>query len=172
MYIYDKQSEKIHRNHPKHSNLENRFFRYIRPQKSPKIAKKNDDPITNCSIFWIGMAYFIWYVVNPHDGSEYICQRGVGGHLGQFTPVIFRNNTRFWPMTSFWAAITLKRRLGHLNRLHFLNPKCVRIPWVPLKIFGYRAFYPKNHFFANFRAHTKICSGLVCAQFWCHRPST
>ena len=101
MYIYGIQSDIMHSFHPKHSNLENRCFCYIRPQKSPKIAKKNDDPITNCSIFWIGMAYFIWYVVNPHDGSEYISQGGIEGHLGRFTPVIFRNNTPFWPMASF-----------------------------------------------------------------------
>ena len=131
MYIYDIQSDRIHKNHPKHSNLKNCCFRYIRPQKSPKISQKNDNSITICSIFWIGMAYFIWYVVNPHDGSEYICQRGVGGHLGQFTPVIFRNNTRFWPMTSFWAAMISKRRLGHIwppgpskvRQLKFLHRK-------------------------------------------------
>ena len=40
MYIYDKQSDRIHRNHPKHSKLENRCFRYIRPQKSPKVGQK------------------------------------------------------------------------------------------------------------------------------------
>ena len=28
MYIYYKQSDRIHRNHPKHSNFENRCFRY------------------------------------------------------------------------------------------------------------------------------------------------
>ena len=39
MYIYDKQNDRIHRNHPKHSNLENRCFRYIGPQKSPKILE-------------------------------------------------------------------------------------------------------------------------------------
>ena len=31
----------------------------------------------------------------------------------------------------------------------------------------------KTHFFANFRVpREKQCSGLVCAQFWCHRPPT
>ena len=82
-------------------------------------------------------------------------------------------------MASLWAAITWKQRLGHSNQLYFLNPEWVRIPWLVVrkmfqrKIFLYGAFYPKNHFFANFCAHTlKQCSGLVCAQFWCHRPST
>ena len=76
-------------------------------------------------------------------------------------------------MTSLWAAVTLKRRLGHPNRLHFLNPESVRIPWVVASKNFPGAFYPKNHFFANFRAHTlKQCSGLLCAQFWCHWPST
>ena len=49
-------------------------------------------------------------------------------------------------MTSLWAAITSKRRLGHPNQLYF--PECVRIPWVltlnKLKIFVYGAFYQKK----------------------------
>ena len=40
IYIYDKQSDRIQRIHPQRSNHENRCFRYIRPQKSPKIAQK------------------------------------------------------------------------------------------------------------------------------------
>ena len=73
---------------------------------------------------------------------------------------IFCNLSGFWPMTSLRAAITSKRRLSHPSRLYFLNPECVRIPWVaapkvfPLKIFGYVVFHPKNSFFVNFRAHT------------------
>ena len=64
MYIYDKQSGRIHRNHPKHSNPENRCFHYVRPQKSPKIAQKTDHSIAICSTFLIGMVYFGWYLVN------------------------------------------------------------------------------------------------------------
>ena len=47
---YDKQSDRIHRNHPKQSNPENRCFRYIRPHKSPKRAQKNDHSIAICPI--------------------------------------------------------------------------------------------------------------------------
>ena len=61
-----KQSDTIHRNHPKHSNLENHCFGYIRPQKSPKIAQENDHSNAIFSIFLIGMVYFLWYLVNPH----------------------------------------------------------------------------------------------------------
>ena len=39
MYIYSIQSDMMHSFHPKHSNLENRCFRYIGPQKSPKILE-------------------------------------------------------------------------------------------------------------------------------------
>jgi len=66
MYIYPIQSDIIHRIHPKHSNLENRFFRYLGPQKSPKKLQKNDHSIATFSIFLIGMVYFGWYLVNPH----------------------------------------------------------------------------------------------------------
>ena len=53
--------------------------------------------------------------------------------------MIFRNTTVCWPMTWLWATITLKRRLGHPNRLYFLNPECVRTLWVPApkKFFQY-----------------------------------
>ena len=66
MYIYDKQSDRIHRNHPKHSILENRCFRYIRPQKSPKIAQKNDHSIALAQKKFIGMVYLLWYMLNPY----------------------------------------------------------------------------------------------------------
>ena len=65
MYIYGIQSDKMHSFHPRHSNLKNRCFRYIRPQKSPKIAQKkslNRDFLN----FLIGMVYFRCYLVNPH----------------------------------------------------------------------------------------------------------
>ena len=72
------------------------------------------------------------------------------------TPLIFCNTSGFWPMTSLWAAVTSKPRLGHPNRLHFLNPKCVRIPWVvaPKKIlvenFRVRSALPKKSLFREF----------------------
>ena len=37
-----------------------------RPQKSPKKAQKTDHSIAIYSIFWIGMVYFGWHLVNPH----------------------------------------------------------------------------------------------------------
>ena len=70
-------------------------------------------------------------------------------------------------MTSLWAAITSKRSFGHPNWLYFLNPECVRIPWVlaPKKI-----VLPKKSLFGKFRVSTeKKCCGLLCAQFGCHR---
>ena len=35
MYSYEIQSDRIHRNHPEHSNLENRSFRYVRTLRLP-----------------------------------------------------------------------------------------------------------------------------------------
>ena len=62
--------------------------------------------------------------------------------------------------------------------IHFLNPECVRIPWVPdpknfpLKIFGYGAIYKKVPFFTDFSCRLQKKSiGLVYPQFWCHIPS-
>ena len=46
-YHTHKQSDRIHRNHPKHSNPENCCFRYTRPQKSPKIAQKLNRDLLN-----------------------------------------------------------------------------------------------------------------------------
>ena len=54
--------------------------------------------------------------------------------------------------------------------IHFLNPECVRIPWVlapkkfPLNFFGYGAFYQKNHFLTNFCVPSgkKCCGTASC----------
>ena len=62
--------------------------------------------------------------------------------------------------------------------IDFLNPECVRIPWV---------LAPKNFLVENFRTRSdlqkssvfhwflcppaKISIGLAYPQFWCHRPS-
>ena len=83
--------------------------------------------------------------------------------------------TVFWPMTSLSAAITSKRRLGHPSRLYFLNPECVRIPWVialknfPVENFRIRSDVPKKITFSRIsvHTHTKKCSRLMCTQFWC-----
>ena len=70
MYIYDIQSEIMHRNHPKHSNFENRCIRYIiwAPdlRNHQKYPQKTLHSIAICSIFFIGMVYFGWYLVIPH----------------------------------------------------------------------------------------------------------
>ena len=76
MYIYDKQSDRIHRNKPKHSNLENHCFRYIRPQKSPKIAQKTDNSIAFYSDYLIGMVNFLLGDSSCPNGSEYVWERG------------------------------------------------------------------------------------------------
>ena len=51
VYIYGIQSDRMHSFQSKHSNLENRCFHYIRPQKSPKIAQKSNHSIAIFSIF-------------------------------------------------------------------------------------------------------------------------
>ena len=59
-------------------------------------------------------------------------------------------------MTSLRAAITSKRRFGHQNRLYFLNPECVRIPWIaaqkkiPVENFRPRSVLPKKSLFREF----------------------
>ena len=64
MYIYDKQRDAIHRNHPKHWNLENRCFRFRRPQKSPKIAQKTITQSRFAQFFLIGMVHIRWYLIH------------------------------------------------------------------------------------------------------------
>ena len=48
------------------NKIKNHCFRYISPQKSPKIAQKRITQSQFAQIFFIGMVYFLWYVVNPH----------------------------------------------------------------------------------------------------------
>ena len=74
MYIYDIQSDKIHRNHPKHSNLENRWFPYIIWAKSPKIAEKNDHSIAIFSILFnrSGIFYMVHGESSGPKGSKYV----------------------------------------------------------------------------------------------------
>ena len=56
-------------------------------------------------------------------------------------------------MTTLWAALTSKRRLGHPNWLYFLNSECVRIPWVlapktfPVENFWVRSVLQKSSIF-------------------------
>ena len=81
MYIYGIQSDRMHSFHPKHSNLESRCFRCIRPHKSPKIAQKTDHSIAIFSIFLNRYGIF-WMVPGESpflEGSEYVWQREVGG---------------------------------------------------------------------------------------------
>ena len=82
MYIYDKQRYTMHRNHPKHSNLENRCFRYKRPQKSPKEPKKT---ITQSHLLKKIYRYGIFFMVRGEsscpDGLEYVWERGEGPTL-------------------------------------------------------------------------------------------
>ena len=73
----------------------------------------------------------------------------------------FHNTTSFWPKTSLWAAITSKRRPGHLKQLYFLNPAQVQ------------SFIPKKSLFRQFPCpEGRKCCGLMCAQFLCDRPPT
>ena len=86
MYVYAIQSERIHRIHPKHCNLENHCFCYIRPQKSPKIAQKT---ITQSQfshfLNWYGIFWMAQGESSCPGGSDYVWQRGVGGLKGRVT---------------------------------------------------------------------------------------
>ena len=77
-------------------------------------------------------------------------------------------------MTSLWAAITCNGgSVTHINYI-FLNTECVGTGLEEFscwKLLGTERFTEKNHFFANFPT-VKKCCGVVCAQFWCHRPPT
>ena len=44
MYIYDKQSDIMHRNHPKHSNFENMGSR---PQKSKNVCQRGVEGVSS-----------------------------------------------------------------------------------------------------------------------------
>ena len=62
--------------------------------------------------------------------------------------------------------------------IHFLNPECVRIPWVltpknfPVENFRVWCDLQKKSIFHWFLCpQTKKSIGLVYPQFWCHTPS-
>ena len=86
--------------------------------------------------------------------------------------------THFEPMVSLWAAITLKRSLRNPNQILFLNSQCVRVPWVlapkkfPAGKFRLRKVSPKISLFRQFPCRDGWSIEAVCAQFWCHQPST
>ena len=102
----------------------------------------------------------------------FVSKRSDQNWRSNFDPwhLCFFNTTVFWPMTSFWTAVTSKQRFGHQNRLHILNPECVRIPRVvapknfPLENFRVRSVLPKKTPFHKFSCtHIKKCSWLLCA---------
>ena len=69
----------------------------------------------------------------------------------------FAGNSRSTGISQLRAGKTGQKFVVPTFHIHFLNPECVRIPWVlapkkifPLKIFGYRAIYKKFPFFTNF----------------------
>ena len=76
MYIYDNQS---YRNHQKISNLENRSFRYIRPQKSPK--KRSLNRTCSKKIYRYGISFMVRGESSCPNGLEYVWERGVGPTL-------------------------------------------------------------------------------------------
>ena len=74
-----------------------------------------------------------------------------------WTPHNFAYGPHFVALTQLWPTKTwYKTCCTHLSNT-FWNPECKRIPLglppknFPLKIFGYGAFYQKNHFFDDFR---------------------
>ena len=67
------------------NKVKNQCFRYISPQKSPKIAQKRITQSQFAQIFFIGMVYF--FMVRGEsscpDGSEFVWERGVRGLYGR-----------------------------------------------------------------------------------------
>ena len=71
----------MHRNHLKHSDFENLYFRYItwapnlrNHQKLPKNQSLNRDLLN----FFLDMVYIRWYLVNPYVQRVQKMSKGVG----------------------------------------------------------------------------------------------
>ena len=112
MYIYDKQSDIMHRNYPKYSNLENRWFCYIiwapdlrNHQICKKILSLHRD-------FHIYKSMFYSFQSNGTKNKKVL----VFSYSSYF---FVTTGPIFYPMTSLWAAITSKRRLGHPKPIIF-----------------------------------------------------
>ena len=101
-------------------------------------------PISKCLDLWIGQEVWNWINVSARLMSQHWFNSFV-------TPLIFCYTTHFDLQVSLWAAITSKQqRVSHPNHIHFLNPECVRIQWVPapknfpLESFRVRSVSPKQ----------------------------
>ena len=97
-----------------------------------------------------------WYIWNTADSRTRLnfenCGRKVLGNTA-----LFLLATRVLPASpNFGQAKQGQKFVVPTFHIHFLNPECVRIPWVfaqknfPVKIFGYGAIYEKVQFFTDF----------------------
>ena len=95
----------------------------------------------------------------------------IGGSVFDPWHLFFLLHGRF--LASLWAATTSKRRVGHPNEIHFVNPKCLRI----LCVHNFRVWSisPKTSHFANFRVpmekNVRVGSILMPLTFHKH-PQT
>ena len=98
--------------------------------------------------------------LNSGDFGRYI----YFGHL-----IILLTERILLPSTDFGRPKQGQKIFVPPFHMDFLNPECVRIPWLknfPLKIFGYGAIYKIIPFFTNFCVlKQKKSIGLVYPQF-------
>ena len=96
----------------------------------------------------------------------------IGGSVFDPWHLFFLLHGRF--LASLWAATTSKRRVGHPNEIHFVNPKCVRILCVLAPHnFWVWSISPKTSHFANFRVpmEKKIRVGSILMPLTFHKAS-
>ena len=78
-------------------------------------------------------------------------------------------------LASLWTATTSKRRVGHPDPIHFVNPKCVRIPCV-LAPNNFRVWSvsPKISPFPNFHVpmEKNACVGSILMPLTFHKASS
>ena len=127
MYIYGIQSDRMHSFHPKHSNLENSCFRYIRPQKAPKIAQKTDHSIAIYSIFLIGM-------VRPRAHADKTGRAGTPPSLA-WKPLDWTGRPRF----KMYGHETARRRC---QLLFVIFPCKLQAPKILKGNFSQSCFFP------------------------------
>ena len=100
-------------------------------------------------------------------------QTKIGGSVFDPWHLFFLLHDRF--LASLWAATTSKRRVGHPDPIHFVNPKCVRIPCV-LAPNNFRVWSvsPKISPFPNFHVpmEKNACVGSILMPLTFHKASS
>ena len=94
---------------------------------------------------------FVQSLVNELNGSNMVTLGSI-----RFIVIGWKLAECLWSVTPFIFCYTTNFFASNGNKIHYLNPKCAKIPWVlspkksPIDNFGLRSVSPKNSLFSPF----------------------